>query len=326
MRIAVVGATGRIGAKLTENLLAKGHSVKALSRGGPALDALVAKGAEPFLGSFDTDEGELSTFFEDADAAFLMVKTLWGAEDLHGHYPAVALRFFDALRDSPVKLTVSLTAMGSELSGDTGHFQGFHILDQILNRLRDIKLVHLQGGWFMQDLSRWSDAIAQYHRIGWTLEPHVKAPWASIEDIADFAAKEFDTPTDQHRSVKQLGIEYTMTEIAAIISRALGREVDYRFVDPSDREVETVFRERFGTLDRWVYDKNTSAALNDGRVKFLDDRPTLPTAMEEFVKDTLTPLIEKARTDGVKPESFLRWSSQKDGRSHPAQDGTSAAR
>ncbi len=35
MRIAVVGATGRIGAKLTENLLAKGHSVKALSRGGP---------------------------------------------------------------------------------------------------------------------------------------------------------------------------------------------------------------------------------------------------------------------------------------------------
>ena len=66
MRIAVVGATGRIGAKLTENLLAKGHSVKALSRGGPALDALVAKGAEPFLGSFDTGAGELNTFFEDA--------------------------------------------------------------------------------------------------------------------------------------------------------------------------------------------------------------------------------------------------------------------
>ncbi|MBB5661838.1 nucleoside-diphosphate-sugar epimerase [Rhizobium leguminosarum] len=33
MRIAVVGATGRIGARLTENLLAGGHSVKALSRG-----------------------------------------------------------------------------------------------------------------------------------------------------------------------------------------------------------------------------------------------------------------------------------------------------
>lgn len=311
MRIAVVGATGRIGTKLTENLLAKGHSVKALSRGGPALDALVAKGAEPFIGSFDTGDGELSKFFEDADAAFLMVKTLWTAEDFHGHYPAVALRFFDALRDSPVRFAVSLTGMGSELSGNTGHFQGFHILDQILNRLRDIKLVHLQGGWFMEDLSRWADAIAQYDRIGFTLAPHVKAPWVSVQDLAAFAAEEFDKPTDQHRSIKQLGIDYTMSEIAAMIGRALGREVDYRFVDPTTHEVETVFRGRFGTLDRWVYDKNTAAALNDGRVKFRDDRPVLPTTMEEFVKDTLKPLIEKARTDGVNPETFLTWSSRR---------------
>jgi uncharacterized protein YbjT (DUF2867 family) len=311
MRIAVVGATGRIGAKLTENLLAKGHSVKALSRGGPALDALVAKGAEPFLGSFDTGAGELDAFFEDADAAFLMVKTIWGSEDFHGHYPTVALRFFDALRDSPVKLAVSLTGMGSEVSGNTGHFQGFHILDQILNRLRDIKLVHLQGGWFMQDLAGWTDSIAQHERIGWSLDPNVKTPWVAIQDIADLAAKEFDTPTEQHRSVKQLGIDYTMTEIAAIIGRALGREVDYRFVDPNDREIETVFREKFGTLDRWVYDKNTAAALNDGRVKFHDDRPALTTTMEEFVKDSLRPLIEKARTEGLKPETFLTWSSRR---------------
>ena len=311
MRIAVVGATGRIGTKLTENLLAKGHSVKALSRGGPALDALVAKGAEPFIGSFDTGEGELSKFFEDSDAAFLMVKTLWTAEDFHGHYPAVALRFFDALRDSPVRSAVSLTGMGSELSGNTGQFQGFNILDQILNRLQDIKLVHLQGGWFMDDLTRWAEAIAHHDRIGFTLAPHVKAPWVSVQDLADFAAREFDTPTDQHRSVKQLGIDYTMSEIAAIIGRALGREVDYRFVDPTSHEVETVFRERFGTLDRWVYDKNTAAALNDGRVKFRDDRPVLPTTMEEFVKDTLGPLIEKARTDGVRPETFLTWSSRR---------------
>lgn len=310
MRIAVVGATGRIGAKLTETLLAQGHSVKALSRGGAALDALVAKGAEPFLGSFDTGAGELGTFFEDADAAFLMVKTLWESEDFHGHYPAVALRFFDALRDSPVKLAVSLTAMGSEVSGNTGHFQPFHILDEILNRLRDINLVHLQGGFFMEDLSRWSDSIAQYDRIGWSLDPDVRIPWVAIQDIVDLAAKEFDTPTDRHRSVKQLGIDYTMAEIAAIIGRVLGREVDYRFIDRSDREVETVFRERFGTLDRWLYDNHTLSALNDGRVKFRDDRPALPTTMEKFVKDTLRPLIEKARADGVKPETFLTWSAR----------------
>lgn len=310
MRIAVVGATGRIGAKLTENLLAKGHSVKALSRGGPALDALVLKGAEPFLGSFDTGAGELNSFFEDADAAFLMVKTIWGSEDFHGHYPTVALRFFDALRDSPVKFAVSLTGMGSDVSGNTGHFQPFYVLDQILNRLRDINLVHLQGGWFMENLCGWIDSIAQHDRIGWSLDPNVKTPWVAIQDIADLAAKEFDTPTDQHRSVKQLGIDYTMTEIATTIGRALGKDVDYRFIDRSDREVETVYRERFGTLGRWVYDNDTLAALNDGRITFHEDRPALRTTIEEFVRDTLRPLIEKARTDGVKPETFLTWSSK----------------
>jgi uncharacterized protein YbjT (DUF2867 family) len=310
MRIAVVGATGRIGSKLTENLLSKGHSVKALSRGGASLDALAAKGAEPFIGSFDTGAGELGTFFADADAAFLMVKTIWDAEDFHGHYPAVALRFFDALRDSPVKLAVSLTAMGSEVSGNTGHFQPFHILDEILNRLRGINLVHLQGGFFMEDLARWSDSIALHGKIGWSLDPDVKIPWVAIDDIADLAAREFDTPTDQHRSVRQLGIDYTVTEIAEIISRALGSEVGYRFVDRRDRAIETIFRERFGTLDRWLYDNHTMAALNDGRVKFRKDRPALPTTMEEFVKNTLKPLIEKARTDEVTPESFLTWSAR----------------
>lgn len=311
MRIAVVGATGRIGAKLTENLLAKGHSVKALSRGGPALDALVAKGAEPFLGSFDTGAGDLGRFFEDADAAFLMVKTIWDGDDLHGHYPTVALRFFDALRDSPVKLAVSLTGMGSEVSGNTGHFQPFHVLDQILNRLSQIKLVHLQGGWFMENLFAWIDAIAQHDRIGWSLEPNVKTPWVAIHDIADLAAKEFDTPTERHRSVKEMGVDYTMIEIAAMIGRALGREVDYRFIDRNDRQVETVFRERFGTIGRWAYDNDTLAALNDGRVKFHENRADLRTTMEAFVRDTLKPLIEKAREDGVKLETFQTWSSQR---------------
>lgn len=309
MRIAVVGATGRIGAKLTENLLASGHSVKALSRGGPALDALVARGAEPFIGSFDTGAGELGAFFEDADAAFLMVKTLWDG-DLHGHYPAVALRFFDALRDSPVKLAVSLTGMGSEISGNTGHFQPFYILDQILNRLRGINLVHLQGGWFMEGLFQWVDSIAQHDRIAWSLDPNVKTPWVATQDIADFAAREFDTPTDRHRSVKELGTDYTMTEIAAIIGRAIGREVDYRFVDRSDREIETVFRERFGNLGRWVYDNDTLAALNDGRIRFHDDRSAIRTTMEDFAKDTLRQQIDKAKGDVVKQETFATWSAR----------------
>ena len=63
MRIAVVGATGRIVAHLTKILLRTGHQVRALLRGGPALDAPVKMGAKPVLGSFDTGTGDLDNLF-----------------------------------------------------------------------------------------------------------------------------------------------------------------------------------------------------------------------------------------------------------------------
>jgi uncharacterized protein YbjT (DUF2867 family) len=309
MRIAVVGATGRIGAKLTHTLLSAGHQVKALSRGGPALDALARCGAEPFLGSFDTGSGELGRFFQDADAAFLMVKSDWN--NLHGHYSEVALRFFDALRDSPVKLAVSLTAMGSDVRGSTGHFQPFYQLDQILNRLQTVDLVHLRAGWFMENLFAWTDAVARHGRIGWSLAPDVKTPWVATEDIADLAAREITSPTGQHHVIREIGTNYTMSEVTAIMGTEIGRPVEYRFIDRKRADVEAEYLSRFGTLERWLDDTQTLDALNDGRVRFHHDRPSLLTTMPSFVGDVWKPrYLEAMGAKQHEPETFFTWSAR----------------
>lgn len=60
------------------------------------------------------DPGQLSWVSSSALCCVPHGRTLWAAEDFQGHYTAIALRFFDALRDSPVRFAVSLTAMGSE--------------------------------------------------------------------------------------------------------------------------------------------------------------------------------------------------------------------
>ena len=307
MKIAVVGATGRIGAKLTRNLLHAGHSVRALSRGGPSLDALVRDGAEPFIGSFDTGDGDLGSFFKNADAAFLIVKTDWN--NLHGHYSEVALRFFDALRDSPVKFAVSLTSMGSEMRGSTGHFQPFYQLDQILNRLRKINLVHLQAGWFMENLFAWTGAVAQHGRIGWSLHADVNTPWIATGDIADLATAEFANPTGDHRVIHQLGANMAMSEIVAAINQELERPVEYRFVDNTRIELQAEFLKRFGTLERWLDDKQSLDALNDGRIRFHENRPSLPTTMQSFIRNVWRPKYLDAVGKEQAPETFLTWSS-----------------
>jgi hypothetical protein len=70
-------------------------------------------------------------------------------------------------------------------------------------------------------------------------------------------------------------------------------------------------KERVGvvpTLDRWLYDNHTYAALNDVSLAMIVLACT--RQWEEFAKGTLTPLIEKARADAVKPGTILTWSSR----------------
>jgi len=312
MRIAVVGATGRIGAKLTRTLLGAGHQVRALSRGGPALDALVEIGAEPFLGSFDTGAGKLDTFFQDADAAFLMVKTDWN--NIEGHYPVVAQRFVDALRNSTVRLVVSLSAMGSDVKGKTGHFESFYHLDQKLNELSNIDLVHLRAAWFMENTLAWTGSVAKYGRIAWSCEPDLKMPWVATDDIADLAAKELSNPTGEHRVIREVGSQdLTMLEVAAIIGAEIGRPVDYRFIDRTRTDAQAEYLKRFGTPEHWLDDSLTSDALNNGLVRFHGDhdvRPPLPTTMEAVIRDVWKPRYLEAVADGQQPETFPMWCAR----------------
>lgn len=283
--------------------------MKALSRGGAALDALVKLGAEPCLGSFDTGAGDLGSFFRDADAAFLMVKTDWN--NIHGHYPAVARRFVDALRNSPVRLAVNLTSIGSEVKGDTGHFAGFHQLDQALNQLSDVDLVHLRASWFIENTLAWAAAVARHGALGWSLDPDRKTPWVATDDIANLAAKELTNPTGEHRVIREVGSEdLTMPELAAIISREIGRPVAYRFVDRKRQDIEAEFLKRFGTPEQWLDDSQTFDALNDGRVRFHGHRSPLPTSMESFIRDVWKPRYLATLADDREPETFPTWSSK----------------
>ncbi|NDW03770.1 NmrA family NAD(P)-binding protein [Jiella pacifica] len=309
MRIAVVGATGRIGAKLTRTLIGSGHQVKAMSRGGPALDALVEQGAEPFLGSFDIGTGNLDAFFADVEAAFLMVKTDWC--NIDGHYPMVAQRFVDALRGSPVQLAVSLTAMGSEVAGKTGHFEVFHHLDQKLNELDGIDLVHLRAAWFMENTFAWITPVARFGRLPWFQGADLKMPWVATDDIATLAAKELLNPSGEHRVIREVGSQdLSMREVTAIISRELGKPVEYRLIDRSLPEIKDEYLKRFGTHEHWLDDSRTTDAINNGVVRFhegKETRPSLPTTMEAFIREVWKPRYLKSLDMGEEAETFYTW-------------------
>lgn len=211
-----------------------------------------------------------------------------------------------------MKRAVNLSAIGSDVEAGTGHFEGFHHLEQTLNELTKIDLVHLRASWFMEDLRIFIGGIVKHGAIGWSVDPSVKTSWVATGDIADFAAKELIDPTGEHRAIRELGSEdVTMPEMAGLMSRESGRPVEYRFVDRRRKEVEAEFLARSGTHERFVYDTQTLDALNDGRVRFHggDRRPQLPTKLAAFLRETWKPQYQ-ASLDRPAPDDFQTWCAR----------------
>lgn len=78
---AIIGATGHIGHDLTEELLKKGHKVRALGRDAHKLQLLKKKGAETLSGDF-TDAALLLKAFKGCHAVFSFLPPGYNANDM----------------------------------------------------------------------------------------------------------------------------------------------------------------------------------------------------------------------------------------------------
>jgi uncharacterized protein YbjT (DUF2867 family) len=313
MKIAVVGATGNIGARLCRKLLVSGHQVRALSRGGRGLDELVKLGAEPFLGSFDTGTSNVGAFFSDADAAFTMVKSDFS--NLR-HYRTVAPRLAEALQGSSVGLVINLSAYGAELGEGAAHFSEFYRLEQALNRISGVRMVHLRAGWFMENHYADVDSIARYGRMASLLRPDLKIPFVATRDIADVAAREFLNPVSAVHTVREVrgSEDLSMSEAAALISSEIGRPVEAICIDPDKPGLKEEYLRRFGTAELWEHRLLTYATMNAGRVRFHEPRSpanSQPTRFGEFLRTNWRPVHEQAVAHrDSRPETFETWVCQ----------------
>jgi uncharacterized protein YbjT (DUF2867 family) len=310
MRIAVVGATGNIGLRLCRRLVAGGHHVRALSRGGRSFDELVKLGAEPFIGSFDDGSGNLSAAFQGMDAAFTMVRTDW--TNLY-HYRQVAARLADALHASTLSLVVNLSAYGAEIGEGVGHFTDFWRLEQTLNQVIGKRKVHLRAGWFMENYYGHLDSIARYGMIATMLRPDLRIPHVSTCDIADVAAREFIHPVTEELTVRELrgSEDLSQAEAACLVSRELGQRVEAACIDPSQEGLKGEFVRRFGTAELWEHRLITYKAMNDGRIRFHESRTprnSQPTRLQDFLRIVWRPLYDDAvTTRHSRPETFATW-------------------
>jgi uncharacterized protein YbjT (DUF2867 family) len=226
LNVLVTGATGKQGGHLVRELLARGHSVRALTRKpeSPAAAELAELGVTIVSGNFD-DEGSLERAARGVDTVFAMSTPFEGgskAETLEG------INLLRAASRVRVKHFVYSSVAGADRASGIPHFDSkFEVEKEI--RKSGIPFTIVAPVFFMENfLAEWMAAGIAQGSIAIAVPATRRLQQIAVEDIAQFTALVIERRDSfLGKRIDIASDELTLTTVAAIISDVLGRQIKY---------------------------------------------------------------------------------------------------
>ncbi len=291
---AITGATGNIGSKVADALLARGEKVRVIGRDAARLRRFVEKGAEAAAGDLK-DRTFLRGAFAGATAVFAMIPPNYTVVDFRAYQNEIGQSIATAITDAKVKYVVNLSSQGADLPAGTGPIVGLRDQEERLNRLPGVNVLHLRCTYFMENLLMTIPLINERGFAGSAVRGDLRFAMIATRDIADRVAEQL-VERDFHGTVVQdlLGErDLTLADAFTVIGRRIGKP-DLKYVQFSyeDAAKGTVAAGISPDLSRLFIEM--SKALNEGL--FAVNRPrtaenTTPTSIEVFA-DTFAAVFE----------------------------------
>lgn len=216
--ILVTGATGRQGGATARHLLAKGWHVRALTRdpNQAAARALQEAGAEIVQGDFD----EVATLQSAVQGVYGVFSVQASVDEVRQ-----AKSLADIAKTAGVLHFVASTVQSADMlaqrGGDTNKWQ----IEQYIQRI-GLPATILRPCLFMDDvMTRYA---GDENTFAIAFLPDVRVGMIAAEDIGALAALAFERPDEfLGKTVEIGGDALTPPQIAAALSRALGRQINY---------------------------------------------------------------------------------------------------
>ena len=288
----VTGASGNSGHVVAEKLLARGQKVRVIGRSAERLQLLAALGAEPFICDL-TGRAALAKAFARAQGVYAMVPPDMAAPDYRAHQDRVTDALAAAIAEAKVKHVVTLSSFGADKAEKTGPVVGLHELEQKLNQIPGLNVLHLRAGYFMENTLAQIGIIKSMGVTAGPLRAELELPMIATRDIGAAAAErllQLDFTGSQTRELMGQR-DISMAEAAGIIGRAIGRpHLSYMRLPNADVRaafVQMGMSESVADLMLEMTD-----AINAGQMAALEKRSaenTTPTSYETFVKSEFVP-------------------------------------
>ena len=291
----IIGATGNTGSVVAHKLLSQGKQVRVVARNGDHLKALVAKGAEPFIGDISQKDVAIKAF-GGVKVAYLMVPPNPKVTDYFQYENQIEEAFASAIETHAVKYAVTLSSVGAEKKDKTGPIAGLHRLEERLNRIDGLNVLHLRAAYFMENTLGQADAIVKMGSTAGPLRGDRKIPMIATRDIGARAADALLNLDFVEKQIQELHGQRDLSyaEITSIIGAAIGKH-DLKYSKISDEQFRGVLTSMGMSENMAGLLVEMAGSLDSGYIKPLEQRTarnTTPTSFETFVVEEFLPLYQ----------------------------------
>jgi uncharacterized protein YbjT (DUF2867 family) len=266
MNIAVMGASGRTGARITRKLLNMGVTVRALGRSADRLADAKKEGARIMLGEL-SDVAYLAEAFRGADAVYAMLPYDVSQPGYLESQARQGEAMAEAIRRSGVPRVVFLSSLGADQEQGVGMIGSMHDQEQRLRAIDGLHITFLRPGAFFENLAHAAGMIAEHGLYADALLPDLRLPMVSTLDIADAAVAALADARWQGVRVCELQgpRDLSVSEAARIIGTALGRP-DAMYLPQSYEEFAASLSGAGCAPDTATLTAEIARAINEGRI------------------------------------------------------------
>jgi uncharacterized protein YbjT (DUF2867 family) len=224
MNITLTGSLGNISRRIAEQLIAQGHDVTVISHDPEKKAAIEAMGATAAIGSIE-DVSFLVAAFSGARAVYTMVPPSRDTSDMEALMKRTGAAYAQAIESAGVKHIVNLSGIGAHQATGNGPSGNFFYVEQSLNELQDVHVLHLQPAMFYTNFFGSIGMIRQQQVIGNNFGPEVPVLLTHPHDIANLAAEALDTLSFEGKTSRYVVSDRrTGAEIARELGNAIGKQ------------------------------------------------------------------------------------------------------
>jgi uncharacterized protein YbjT (DUF2867 family) len=254
LNVLVTGATGKQGGHLVSELLARGHSVRALTRkpDSPAAAALAKRGVTIVTGDFEDEQG-LERAARGVDTVFAMSTPYERGANTETREGINILR---AAATVGVTHLVYTSVAGADRASGIPHFDSKFEVEKEIRR-SGVPFTIVAPVFFMENfLADWMLAGIAQGAIAMALPATRRLQQIAVADIAQFTALVIERRGSfLGQRIDIASDELTNATAAAAIGEAAGRQIAYTAlpIDPVRQQNEDLAR-MFEWFERVGYD------------------------------------------------------------------------